>query len=118
MADPRQRFTRNLYIAVFSGAAVILALHVTATVLLLRATGVTLNPRALVPGLLLIILQISFSGSFAFIRSNPHVLPAVILASLVHVVVALQSHNDAERIRQLLLDCGYDERDVTLANSS
>jgi ABC-type transport system involved in multi-copper enzyme maturation permease subunit len=42
----------------------------------------------LVPGLLLIILQVSFSGSFAFITSNPHVLPAVVLASLVHVVVA------------------------------
>ncbi len=42
----------------------------------------------LVPGLLLIILQISFSGSFAFISSNPHILPAVILSSLVHVVVA------------------------------
>lgn len=42
----------------------------------------------LVPGLLLIILQISFSGSFAFISGNPHVLPAVVLSSLVHVVVA------------------------------
>lgn len=42
----------------------------------------------LVPGLLLIILQISFSGSFAFISSNPHIVPAVILSSLVHVVVA------------------------------
>jgi ABC-type transport system involved in multi-copper enzyme maturation permease subunit len=42
----------------------------------------------LVPGLLLIIMQISFSGSFAFIRSNLHVVPAVVLASLVHVVVA------------------------------
>ena len=37
---------------------------------------------------------------------------------LGHVVVALQSHDDAERIRQLLIDGGYDERDVTLANSS
>jgi hypothetical protein len=37
---------------------------------------------------------------------------------LGHVVVALQSRDDAERIRQLLLDGGYDERDVTLANSS
>jgi hypothetical protein len=33
-------------------------------------------------------------------------------------VVALQSREDAERIRQLLIDGGYDERDVTLANSS
>ena len=37
---------------------------------------------------------------------------------LGHVVVALQSHDDAERMRQLLLDGGYDERDVTLANSA
>jgi hypothetical protein len=37
---------------------------------------------------------------------------------LGHVVVALQSHEDAERMRQLLIDGGYDERDVTLASSS
>ena len=42
----------------------------------------------LVPGLLLIIMQVSFSGSFAFLRSNLHVVPAVILSSLAHVVVA------------------------------
>ena len=42
----------------------------------------------LVPGLLLLILQISFSGSFAFMTTNPHVLPAVILSSLVYVTVA------------------------------
>jgi hypothetical protein len=34
------------------------------------------------------------------------------------VVLALQSHDDAERIRQLLIDGGYDERDVTLAESA
>jgi hypothetical protein len=37
---------------------------------------------------------------------------------LGHVVVALQSRDDAERMRQLLLDGGYDERDVTLWDSS
>jgi hypothetical protein len=37
---------------------------------------------------------------------------------LGHVVLALQSREDAERIRQLLIDGGYDERDVTLASSS
>jgi ABC-type transport system involved in multi-copper enzyme maturation permease subunit len=42
----------------------------------------------LVPGILLVILQVSFSGSFAFIRNHPQVLPAVVLASLVYVVVA------------------------------
>ena len=33
-------------------------------------------------------------------------------------VVALQSREDAERIRQLLLDGGYDERDVILWDSA
>jgi hypothetical protein len=36
---------------------------------------------------------------------------------LGHVVIALQSREDAERMRQLLLDGGYDERDVTLWDS-
>jgi len=54
MADARHRFTRNLYIAAFSGAGVIVVLHLVATVLLLRASGVALNPRALVSGLLLV----------------------------------------------------------------
>ncbi len=42
----------------------------------------------LVPGLLLIILQVSFSGNFEFLRANLYVLPAVVLASLVRVIVA------------------------------
>jgi len=42
----------------------------------------------LVPGLLLILMQIMFSGSFAFIRANMFVIPAVILASLLRVIVA------------------------------
>ena len=33
---------------------------------------------------------------------------------LGHVVVALESLEDAERMRQLLIDGGYDEHDVTL----
>ena len=37
---------------------------------------------------------------------------------LGHVVLALQSRDDAERIRQLLIDGGYDERDVSLWESS
>src|SRR5687768_13865391 len=37
---------------------------------------------------------------------------------LGHVVLALQSRDDAERIRQLLIDGGYDERDVTLWESA
>jgi hypothetical protein len=37
---------------------------------------------------------------------------------LGHVAVALRLHDDAELMRQLLLDGGYDERDVILANSA
>ena len=54
MADSRHSFTRNLYIAAFSGAGIVVALHLVATFLLLRAVGLTLNPRALVTGLLLV----------------------------------------------------------------
>ena len=37
---------------------------------------------------------------------------------LGHVVVALESREDAERMRQLLIDGGYDEPDITLWSSS
>src|SRR5688572_27347711 len=37
---------------------------------------------------------------------------------LGHVVLALQSRADAERMRQLLLDGGYDEREVTVWDSA
>jgi hypothetical protein len=42
----------------------------------------------LVPSLLLLLLQILFSGSFAFIRENLFLLPAVTLASLIRVLVS------------------------------
>ena len=42
----------------------------------------------LVPGLLLILLQIAFSGSFDFIGKNLYLVPSVILGSLVQVIVA------------------------------
>ncbi len=42
----------------------------------------------LVPGLLLILLQIAFSGSFDFIGKNLYLVPAIILGSLVQVIVA------------------------------
>jgi ABC-2 type transport system permease protein len=41
-----------------------------------------------VPGLLLILLQVVFSGSFQFIRANLFLIPAVTLASLAIVLVA------------------------------
>jgi hypothetical protein len=37
---------------------------------------------------------------------------------LGHVVLALQSREDAERIRQLLIDGGYDEREVIVWDSA
>ena len=37
--------------------------------------------------------------------------------SLGHVVLALESREDAERPRQLLIDGGYNEPDVTLWSS-
>jgi ABC-2 type transport system permease protein len=42
----------------------------------------------LVPSLLLVLMQIAFSGSLAFVRANPFIVPAIVLASLVRVFVA------------------------------
>jgi len=55
--------------------------------------------------------------------SNEHQPPPVptqfgVFYPLGHVVVALQSRDDAERMRQLLMDGGYDERDVCLWDSA
>ena len=54
MADSRHSFTRSLYIAAYSGAAAVVVLHLLATFLLLRASGVTPNPRALAQGIVLV----------------------------------------------------------------
>jgi ABC-2 type transport system permease protein len=42
----------------------------------------------LLPGLLLIILQVLFAGNLDFLRANLYVIPAVVLSSLVRVLVA------------------------------
>ena len=42
----------------------------------------------LMPALLLVLMQIAFSGSLAFVRANPFIVPAIVLASLVRVFVA------------------------------
>jgi ABC-type transport system involved in multi-copper enzyme maturation permease subunit len=42
----------------------------------------------LLPGLLLIMLQVMFSGSFEFLRNNLFVIPAMTLAAIVRVAVA------------------------------
>jgi ABC-2 type transport system permease protein len=42
----------------------------------------------IVPALLLIIMQISFSGSIEFLRNNLFLIPAVVLASLARVIVS------------------------------
>jgi ABC-2 type transport system permease protein len=41
----------------------------------------------LLPSLLLIVMQVVLSGSFEFVRSNPTLVPAVILGALVRVIV-------------------------------
>jgi ABC-2 type transport system permease protein len=52
-------------------------------VLVVYLTGVTL-----LPALLLLLLQVLFSGSFGFLRQNLFLIPAVTLASLLRVFVA------------------------------
>jgi ABC-type transport system involved in multi-copper enzyme maturation permease subunit len=42
----------------------------------------------MVPGLLLIMLHVMFAGSFDFIAQNKHVVPSVILGSMLTVVVS------------------------------
>ncbi len=42
----------------------------------------------LIPALLLLLLQILFEGSFAFLRAHPFVIPAIVLGSLVQSLVA------------------------------
>lgn len=40
------------------------------------------------PSLLLVFMQVVFAGSFDFVRQNPGLIPAIVLASLVRVIVA------------------------------
>ncbi|HET7924784.1 MAG TPA: hypothetical protein VFL30_07785 [Rhodanobacteraceae bacterium] len=42
----------------------------------------------LVPALLLVVMQVVLTGSFAFLRENAFIVPAVVLGSLVRVIVA------------------------------
>jgi ABC-type transport system involved in multi-copper enzyme maturation permease subunit len=42
----------------------------------------------LLPGLLLIVMQVLFAGSLEFLSANLHVIPAVVLSSLVRVLVS------------------------------
>jgi ABC-2 type transport system permease protein len=50
--------------------------------------GAFLTFITVVPGLLLILLQVAFAGNLDFLKANLHVIPAVVLASLARVVVA------------------------------
>lgn len=62
----------------------------------------------LVPGLLLILLQVMFAGSFDFILQNKHIIPSVILGSMLTVIVssvtmlALSSLSKSSRYAALL----------------
>src|SRR6185503_16563000 len=42
----------------------------------------------LLPGLLLVVMQIIFAGNFQFVRDNPTVIPAVLVSSMTRVIVA------------------------------
>jgi len=62
----------------------------------------------LVPGLLLILLHVMFAGSFQFVLQNKHIIPSVILGSMLTVVVssitmlALSSLSKSSRYAALL----------------
>ena len=62
----------------------------------------------LVPGLLLLLLQVAFSGSTDFISKNLYLIPSIVLGSLVQVVVsattmlALSSLSKSSRYAALL----------------
>ncbi len=62
----------------------------------------------LVPGLLLILLHVMFAGSFDFVMQNKHIIPSVILGSMLTVVVssitmlALSSLSKSSRYAALL----------------
>jgi ABC-2 type transport system permease protein len=53
----------------------------------LAILAAVLTAITLVPGLLLIMMQVMFSGSLDFLRQNLFIIPAVILASLSRVLV-------------------------------
>ena len=42
----------------------------------------------LLPALLLVVMQVSFAGNLDLLRAHPHLLPAIILSSLVRVLIA------------------------------
>src|SRR5262249_10847334 len=42
----------------------------------------------LVPALMLLMLQVLFAGNLDFLRANLHVIPAIVLACLMHVAIA------------------------------
>jgi ABC-2 type transport system permease protein len=53
----------------------------------LAILAVYLAAVTLVPALLLIVMQIVLSGSLDFVKANPALVPAVVLASLIRVIV-------------------------------
>lgn len=54
----------------------------------LAILGAFLAFITIVPGLLLIVLQVALAGNLEFLKSNLHVIPAVVLASLARIVVS------------------------------
>src|SRR5215510_6398080 len=67
--------------------------------------------------------MINNTTSEGSLMSNEHQPPPVptqfgVFYPLGHVVIALQSRDDAERMRQLLMDGDYDERNAILWDSA
>ena len=54
----------------------------------LAVLGTFLLFVTLVPALLLLLMQVMFAGNIDFLKANPQVIPAVILACLIRVVVS------------------------------
>ena len=54
----------------------------------LAVLGSFLVVVTVLPGLLLVVMQVVLSGSFAFLHENPGLVPAVVLASAIRVIVA------------------------------
>ncbi len=54
----------------------------------LAVLGTFLLAVTLVPGVMLLLMQVVLSGSLAFVREHPALLPAIVVASLMRVIVA------------------------------
>ena len=80
-----QRITKNVKTVLFLGNSIPRIDYIGGkmAILLVFLLGITM-----VPGLLLLFIQGIIAGTFTFLRSNLHLIPASTLFSLVHVLAA------------------------------